>query len=469
MAFIEKTNWSNVILVAANLTCLSMMTYAGSSMASTSNPESTKQLPFIDDSQLSLSLKNYYRNTQVILNTNNSEGEVSKKGWIQAATLDFQTGRLANILSFRLTSYNTLGLYPDTAAQAHPDLFKIKHGRLSSPDSFDDIYKLGYIAQFNFHNFELQMGTPVLDMPLLSLKTYEAIPALVKGFSGSYTKNQFKLYSGYVNQVNGSNSDLMQDPLGSNNDLRIPSFIIYGGADYTSDNLKIRINAIRQNYYMDYGYADLDYKIMISDKISATMSGQVAALQLTKDLSQYHPVGSDHFKWWGGRIKFDYACAYASIGFHAIGGYRDTTAYPTIKPGILVQNNIKQTELLETGELFLGYAAGTLATFSAPGSQAWKFNIGSDLSKIVQGLSIEMNYHQNTQHAQTDSQYNRSSKEVSGKIKYMPPALKGLSADLFYGKASQSNNRLLGEPNSYPNKLEAKEIRVMVNYTIQLF
>ncbi len=426
---------------------------------------------FFSDSSLTLHLTNYYRKTSEKFESRMPDPDtktMTQKAWAQGVNLNFKSGWFYNWVGLDLSSYYSLKLSGEKG-KSDVGLLKVNQNDDSKSESFG---KVGYAVRLNLMDHgEIKYGRMTVDTPLFRSNDEFIVPTLYQGYFGHASWNNLMGYMGYFNKASDANMTRFDNlsAIDSKGKDKKQAVMVYG-LQYSIDNLMLRATQTKQDDYAQYTYADATYKMPIKNMGNFGFGAQYGsnkAIGEGKNTLVNSDVDNEHgnktsLNWWG--VKFDWNKDNFSAGLsHVnIGSKSGATDKSSAWDMARMQVSTEGETDTAVGNDFIGYTAGLISGFDAPGTSSTRLDFGYDFSDFVKGLSTTVGYTGGT--IKYNGADNRDVSEMDIAVKYDFPMVKGLSAEIQHGKYEAK-----WKASGVSMKDSGKDTRVMFNYQIAIF
>ena len=360
---------------------------------------------FIDDSKVTLGLRNFYINTD---NRDSAAGSAANKRagvqskqeeWGQGFDLRFISGYTQGTVGFGLDAIGLLGVRLDsgggtngaTASSYGGTVFPSK----SNGEAVDNYSSLGLTAKAKISQTELKLGTLQPKLPVIVTNDGRLLPQTFQG--GQITTNDIKdltLVAGQIEKAKGRNSSNVDNLSisGANSrgaNWRDSNKFYYAGGDY-----KITKDLTAQYYY---GNLEDFYK---QHFLGLTHNWAIGPGVLKSDLRYFHSTDdgkngneSAYFSSGNysgvnsGRGKVDNNL-YSGLFLYTLGGH-------TFGGGYQVSNGSSDFPWLNQGDGSSAYITTDMqiAKFARAGERTWQARYAYDFAKLgVPGLTAGVVY-----------------------------------------------------------------------------
>ncbi|GAA0288326.1 OprD family porin [Pseudomonas lurida] len=360
---------------------------------------------FIDDSKVTLGLRNFYINTD---NRDSAAGSAANKRagvqskqeeWGQGFDLRFISGYTQGTVGFGLDAIGLLGVRLDsgggtngaTASSYGGTVFPSK----SNGEAVDNYSSLGLTAKAKISQTELKLGTLQPKLPVIVTNDGRLLPQTFQG--GQITTNDIKdltLVAGQIEKAKGRNSSNVDNLSisGANSrgaNWRDSNKFYYAGGDY-----KITKDLTAQYYY---GNLEDFYK---QHFLGLTHNWAIGPGVLKSDLRYFHSTDdgkngneSAYFSSGNysgvnsGRGKVDNNL-YSGLFLYTLGGH-------TFGGGYQVSNGSSDFPWLNQGDGSSAYITTDMqiAKFARAGERTWQARYAYDFAKVgVPGLTAGVVY-----------------------------------------------------------------------------
>ncbi|MBY8945442.1 MULTISPECIES: OprD family porin [unclassified Pseudomonas] len=360
---------------------------------------------FIDDSKVTLGLRNFYINTD---NRDSAAGTAANKRagvqskqeeWGQGFDLRFISGYTQGTVGFGLDAIGLLGVRLDsgggtngaTASSYGGTVFPSK----SNGEAVDNYSSLGLTAKAKISQTELKLGTLQPKLPVIVTNDGRLLPQTFQG--GQITTNDIKdltLVAGQIEKAKGRNSSNVDNLSisGANSrgaNWRDSNKFYYAGGDY-----KITKDLTAQYYY---GNLEDFYK---QHFLGLTHNWAIGPGVLKSDLRYFHSSDdgkngneSAYFSSGNysgvnsGRGKVDNNL-YSGLFLYTLGGH-------TFGGGYQVSNGSSDFPWLNQGDGSSAYLTTDMqiAKFARAGERTWQARYAYDFAKVgVPGLTAGVVY-----------------------------------------------------------------------------
>ncbi|CRM61177.1 MULTISPECIES: OprD family porin [unclassified Pseudomonas] len=360
---------------------------------------------FIDDSKVTLGLRNFYINTD---NRDSAAGTAANKRagvqskqeeWGQGFDLRFISGYTQGTVGFGLDAIGLLGVRLDsgggtngaTASSYGGTVFPSK----SNGEAVDNYSSLGLTAKAKISQTELKLGTLQPKLPVIVTNDGRLLPQTFQG--GQITTNDIKdltLVAGQIEKAKGRNSSNVDNLSisGANSrgaNWRDSNKFYYAGGDY-----KITKDLTAQYYY---GNLEDFYK---QHFLGLTHNWAIGPGVLKSDLRYFHSTDdgkngneSAYFSSGNysgvnsGRGKVDNNL-YSGLFLYTLGGH-------TFGGGYQVSNGSSDFPWLNQGDGSSAYLTTDMqiAKFARAGERTWQARYAYDFAKVgVPGLTAGVVY-----------------------------------------------------------------------------
>lgn len=289
------------------------------------------QAAFIEDSQASLTLKNYYLDRNYVGETNIA----ARREWAQGFILRAQSGYTEGHVGFGLDAIAQLGIKLDSS----PDRVGTGLLPVTASGAPDEYSHLGLTAKARVSKTDLQVGTV---MPFLPILFSSPARLLMQTFRGGYLRSQdidgLSLHIGYLDRMNLRDSTDFQPfrvaaPNGRFNGGAESNKFMFAGGDYKfTPELTLR-----------YYHAQLD-DIYKQDFLGAVHQLDLGQGSLRTDLRYF--ISNEHGQARAGAVDNRNLGVFFSygLGSHTLGaGYMKLTG-DTAMPYIAGSEPLVHTE-----------------------------------------------------------------------------------------------------------------------------
>ncbi|MCY4329557.1 MAG: OprD family outer membrane porin [Endozoicomonadaceae bacterium] len=439
---------------------------------------------FFSDGKVTLGFKNYYRNTTDKNDKKDRSREFNNKdqhAWTQAFMADAKSGWFMNWVGADLSFYYNQKL-DNSYLQKNKDNTKAKKNAakriaellpVDRKNKANSYGKVGYSVRVNLMDCGvLKYGRMMYDTPLFSSVDEYATPSLDEGFYGDVNWKGLKVYAGHVTKHNiPATSGFLKLAVEENGKLKNRSLQLYG-AEYTVDQLagddKLTLRT-QQTYQRDFeknSYIDAAYKLpsmnmSMGEFTVAAQFGNSKEVGINKDATK-KINNKTSLDWGGAKVMWQMDKVSAGLSYTNISGKADQYD-PKASATMYVS---KGNKLALISNDFIGYTAGTVNDFSAPGTHSARVGVGYDCSDFVQGLALKAGYTFGS--VDYKGEKNHRASEMDFSVHYDLPFVKNLSAVLKHGHYKERYHANDVNNNKIKANKRNKDTRIMLNYTMPL-
>ena len=464
MALFKRTALGSAILtiIAAN------SIYAAENVDSYSMKSKLMNDSFVSDSQLELTLKNYYRKNNADISDSAS---AYADGWAQSVQLNYESGWFMNWFGLDASANYSLRLSGNkarTLANVANDSQRLNSGLLAVNSGNDQVSygSTSYAAKINLMDYGvIKYGRMPLDTPLLSSSTEYALPTFFEGFYGELHWEGLKGYVSLLSKYNELGASFNTLRTNDGTEYKKAALKLYG-VEYHINHFAIRANQADQKDWGKYAYADAVYTMPMQNMGEMMLGAQYGKNTFQgrrKDIVDQSQADYS-LPWWGGMLNWKFNDMTAGLGHVHIGSKSAGFASGSSGFNSARLPIIHHTAQSYSSNEFVGYTAGLVNDFAHPGESSTKVDFGYDFSSMVQGLSVSASYIWGIINYSSGTD-NRDVSEYDAAIHYELAAVKGLSAKLEYGHYEEKWDTNAG----VNQKTNRDDTRVVVNYTVDLF
>ncbi|WP_260442261.1 OprD family porin, partial [Pseudomonas aeruginosa] len=194
---------------------------------------------FIEDSKASLTLRNFYINTD---NRNGSTSPSKQEEWGQGFILNYQSGFTQGTVGFGVDALGLLGVRLDGGGRAGKSGLDRQPGTVfpleSNGEPVHDFASLGLTAKAKVSNTEFRYGTLQPKLPVVTYNDGRLLPVTFEGGQVTSTDlKDFTLVAGQLEHSKGRNSTdnrslSIAGANGSSASSRDSNKFYYAGGDY---------------------------------------------------------------------------------------------------------------------------------------------------------------------------------------------------------------------------------------------
>lgn len=210
---------------------------------------------FIEDSKASLTLRNFYINTD---NRNGSASPNKQEEWGQGFILNYQSGFTQGTVGFGVDALGMLGVRLDGGGRAGKSDLDRQPGTVfpleSDGEPVHDFASLGLTAKAKVSNTEFRYGTLQPKLPVVTYNDGRMLPVTFEGGQVTSTDlKDFTLVAGQLEHSKGRNSTdnrslSIAGANGSSASSRDSNKFYYAGGDYK----------VNKDLTLQYYYGNLD-------------------------------------------------------------------------------------------------------------------------------------------------------------------------------------------------------------------
>ncbi|OBY92753.1 porin [Pseudomonas sp. AU11447] len=206
---------------------------------------------FVEDSKASLTLRNFYINTD---NRNGTAEPSKQEEWGQGFLLNYTSGFTQGTVGFGVDALGLLGVRLDSGGGTHYESASQQGGTVfpskSNGDAVNDFSSLGLTAKAKVSNTEFRYGTLQPKLPVVTYNDGRLLPVTFEGGQVTSTDlKDFTLVAGQLEHSKGRNSTdnrslSIAGANGSSISSRDSNKFYYAGGDY-----KLNKDLTLQYYY----------------------------------------------------------------------------------------------------------------------------------------------------------------------------------------------------------------------------
>lgn len=210
---------------------------------------------FIEDSKASLTLRNFYINTD---NRNGTASPSKQEEWGQGFILNYQSGFTQGTVGFGVDALGLLGVRLDGGGRAGKSGLDRQPGTVfpleSNGEPVHDFASLGLTAKAKVSNTEFRYGTLQPKLPVVTYNDGRLLPVTFEGGQVTSTDlKDFTLVAGQLEHSKGRNSTdnrslSIAGANGSSASSRDSNKFYYAGGDYK----------VNKDLTLQYYYGNLD-------------------------------------------------------------------------------------------------------------------------------------------------------------------------------------------------------------------
>ena len=430
---------------------------------------------FIEDSKASLTLRNFYINTD---NRNGTANPSKQEEWGQGFLLNYASGYTEGTVGFGVDALGLLGLRLDSGKGKHYESATQQGGTVFPSDSdgraVDEFSSLGATAKAKVSNTEFRYGTLQPKLPVVIYNDGRLLPVTFQG--GQVTSTDIKdlsLTAGQLEHSRGRNSTderslSIAGANGSAATSRDSNKFYYGGGDYK----------VTKDLTLSYYYGELNdfYK---QNYLGLVHSLAVGPGVLKSDLRAWDSTSDGKNGSAAGRKD-----GYVSSGYYGNGvtkGEVDNRAFSglfvyslsghSIGAGYQVLNGDSDFPFLNRGDGEGSTAPlitdSQIGKFQHAGERTWLARYGYDFANAgLPGLTFNLVY-LNADNIKTKTG-DQGEWERDTSIAYVVPSgtFKGLGLTW---KNAALRSGLQASGSGTPTQRDQDENRLIVSYTLPLF
>jgi hypothetical protein len=355
---------------------------------------------FIEDSKASLTLRNFY------INTDNREGTAApsrQEEWGQGFLLNYASGFTEGTVGVGVDALGLLGVKLDSGKGRHFNPTSASYGGTLFPTdddgrAKDDFGSLGVTGKLRFSKTEARLGTLLPKLPVVTYNDGRLLPQTFEG--GQVTSNEIDrltLVGGQLEHAKGRNSsDARGLSIAGANNARSGQFVnkfYFAGGDYKlgdallaqyyygnlEDFYQQHFAGLTHNWALPVGAlkSDLRYFYNTSDGKNASAAGRREGFLSSGNWAGNDPHrGEVDNRTWSAFFTYTLAGHAASLGYQQLSG---DSAFPFLNQGD------GATAYLITDR--------QIGKFLSAGERTWVAEYGFDFARLgVPGLKAQATY-----------------------------------------------------------------------------
>lgn len=428
---------------------------------------------FIEDSKASLTLRNFYINTD---NRNGSASPSKQEEWGQGFILNYQSGFTQGTVGFGVDALGLLGVRLDGGGRAGKSGLDRQPGTVfpleSNGEPVHDFASLGLTAKAKVSNTEFRYGTLQPKLPVVTYNDGRLLPVTFEGGQVTSTDlKDFTLVAGQLEHSKGRNSTdnrslSIAGANGSSASSRDSNKFYYAGGDYK----------VNKDLTLQYYYGNLDdfYK---QHFLGLIHNWQIGPGVLKTDLRAFDSSSDGKNGSRSGRVD-----GYVSSGYYGSGvtkGEVDNRAFSglftytvsghSIGAGYQILNGDSDFPFLNRGdgEGSTAYLITDvqIGKFQRAGERTWQVRYGYDFATVgVPGLTFNTIYLSGDKIKAARGDQSEWERDIS--LAYVIPD--GTFKGLGFTWKNASFRSGLPAAGSSNNQRDQDENRLIVSYTLPL-
>ncbi|HIE6033007.1 TPA: OprD family outer membrane porin [Pseudomonas aeruginosa] len=428
---------------------------------------------FIEDSKASLTLRNFYINTD---NRNGTASPSKQEEWGQGFILNYQSGFTQGTVGFGVDALGLLGVRLDGGGRAGKSGLDRQPGTVfpleSNGEPVHDFASLGLTAKAKVSNTEFRYGTLQPKLPVVTYNDGRLLPVTFEGGQVTSTDlKDFTLVAGQLEHSKGRNSTdnrslSIAGANGSSASSRDSNKFYYAGGDYK----------VNKDLTLQYYYGNLDdfYK---QHFLGLIHNWQIGPGVLKTDLRAFDSSSDGKNGSRSGR-----ADGYVSSGYYGSGvtkGEVDNRAFSglftytvsghSIGAGYQILNGDSDFPFLNRGdgEGSTAYLITDvqIGKFQRAGERTWQVRYGYDFATVgVPGLTFNTIYLSGDKIKTARGDQSEWERDIS--LAYVIPD--GTFKGLGFTWKNASFRSGLPAAGSSNNQRDQDENRLIVSYTLPL-
>ncbi|TWI54941.1 outer membrane OprD family porin [Pseudomonas duriflava] len=413
---------------------------------------------FIEDSKATLSLRNFYINTD---NRNGANNPSKYEEWGQGFMLNYQSGFTEGTVGVGVDALGMVGVRLDggsrqgkSSAERQPSASG-SFPRETDGSYVDNFSTLGLTAKARIAKTELRYGTLIPKLPVVTYNDGRLLPQTFEG--GQITSkdiDQLTLTAGQIEHVkargSSNNEELSIAGSNSGSTARDSNQFRFAGADYAvTKDLTLQYYFGQLENFYDQHFLGLGHSIKLGDGTFKT------------DLRYFNSQGS------GNNKSSDDTGLYASTGYYSNGrtsGEVDNRLYSalfsyaiyghTVAAGYQITNGDSDFPFLNQGDGSSAYinTDSQIAKFTRADEDTWQVRYAYDFATVgVPGLTAGVTYLSGDNAASSTGDKSEWERDIS--VAYVVPdgTFKGVGLtwknamyrSQFDGQRDQDENRLI--------------------------
>jgi hypothetical protein len=429
---------------------------------------------FIEDSKASLTLRNFY------INTDNREGTAKpsrQEEWGQGFLLNYSSGFTQGTVGFGVDALGLLGVRLDSSKGKHFESSSQQAGTVFPSDSdgsaVDDFSSLGLTAKAKVSNTEFRYGTLQPKLPVVVYNDGRLLPVTFEGAQVSSTEiKDLTLIGGQLEHTKGRNSTnerslSIAGANGSTASARDSNKFYYAGGDYKltkdltlqyyygnlEDFYQQHFLGLLHNWAIGPGVLKTDLRFFNSD--SDGKNGSAAGRADGYLSSGYYgngvTKGEVDNRAYSGLFTYTVYGHSFGAGYQALNGDSD---FPFLNRG----DGEGSTAYLITDS--------QIGKFQRAGERTWQVRYGFDFAQVgVPGLTFNTVYLNGDNIKVRTGNQGEWERDIT--LAYVIPdgSLKGLG---FTWKNASLRSELPASGSGTPTQRDQDENRLIVSYTLPL-